>query len=293
MMDRATRKKVNKSSKRDVLIKDVTNDLIVNKRRPWSHYSKESRGSKPTTKATEISQPQLIGHFVADIYGKNLVLDGCGDIRIYNLPIIKTVIEENEKLDDSDEENAVDDWEQLADRVLKDNGYIPLSEGGNVVSFTNQKCDRTGGMRWMDDENVSELSNKRSFAGLRFEDFISRGVNGEEHGPSNGENNNYRDSLKYYNVVKLTFDKYKLLISGETDCVFPESSAALGKKPKAGDFIELKTSLSFEHWSDPKRMSPFVRCSKMSTWFAQCILMGIEHVVVGIREEIDDQIICK
>lgn len=138
------------------------------------------------------------------------------------------------------------------------------------------------------DEKESEMNNKRSFAGLRFEDFASRGRDGKEYGPSTGEQNNYNDSIKYYNVVKFNFDTFKMLLSGEVDCMLPSSSAANGKKPKAQDFIELKTSLPLENKYDHKRMSRVFRCGKVSTWFAQCALMGMKHIVVGIREEEDE-----
>lgn len=135
------------------------------------------------------------------------------------------------------------------------------------------------------EEKDGEINNKRSFAGLRFEDHISRGMNNEEGGPSMGEQNNYADSIKYYNVVGFNFHNFKMLVSGEMDCVIPGSAAAKGEKPKPDDFIELKTSAPLEDRYDPSRMSPVFRCGKVSSWYCQCILMGVKHVVVGIRDE--------
>lgn len=142
-------------------------------------------------------------------------------------------------------------------------------------------------------EKETELNNKRSFGGLRFEDFVSRGIDGEENEPSTGAQNNYADSIKYYNVVSFNFDIFKMLIAGEVDCVIPGSSAANGKKPHVNDFIEIKTSAPLEDKYDQSRMSRMFRFGKISSWFAQCILMGVEHVVVGIRDEEGDKMTCK
>lgn len=137
-----------------------------------------------------------------------------------------------------------------------------------------------------------ELNNKRSFGGLRFEDFVSRGVDGSENEPSSGDKNNYADSIKYYNVVRFKFDGYEMLVSGEVDCVIPTSSAAEGKKPKVDDFIEIKTSAPLEDRYHPSHMSHFFRSGKTISWFAQCILMGVKRVVVGIREEHGEKMTC-
>ncbi len=139
-----------------------------------------------------------------------------------------------------------------------------------------------------EEEKQTELNNRRSFGGLRFEDFVSRGIDGTKHEPSNGEQNNYADAIKYYNVVRFDFDAFKMLTTGEVDCVIPGSSAAIGKKPKVDDFIEVKTSAPLEDRYDQSRMSQLFRCGKVSTWFAQCILMGVKNVVVGIREEANE-----
>lgn len=138
------------------------------------------------------------------------------------------------------------------------------------------------------EEVCGELNNKRSFAGLRFEDYVSRGLNGEESEPSTGEKNNYADAIKYRNVVRFTFHNFKMVVAGEMDCVIPGSSAAMGKKPKPDDFIEIKTSVPLEDRYDPSRKSLVFRCGKISSWFAQCIMMGVKHVVVGIRDEEDN-----
>lgn len=295
------------------------------------------------------------------------MIDGPGGIRVYNLPverIVKTTYK------DSDNEEVVDDWEQLAANVstpspteifipdcddLEFNllkGYIPMDKGGNQVGFCGKNRDRTAGIRFMvehyqklkcvngkrlfdidffagngairsimtsqfssyeevayiavtffkgtyfmfkyepTDTQESELNNKRSFGGLRFEDFISRGTEGEESGPSNGEQNNYLDSTKYYNVVRLNFDIFKMLIAGEVDCVIPGSNTANGRTPRAADFIEVKTSAPLEDKYDNSRMSRMFRCGKISSWFAQCILMGVKHVVVGIRDEVGETMTC-
>lgn len=329
------------------------------------------------TRSIEVSEPKLIGHYETDIYGKNLVMDGCGGIRVYNLPVQRIELSYPIQNQDSDNEEVVDDWEQLAEisssspssntssptevfipdttdlnfNLLQ--GYILMNEGGNKVGFSGKIRDRTNCMRWMvknhqkikcDNgsrlfdvdfcahngalrsimtsqfssyeetayiavilfrgtyyvfefevtvEVESELNNKRSFCGLRFEDFVSRGMNGEENGPTSADQNNYNDSIKYYNVVQLNFDIFKLLVAGEVDCAIPGSSAANGMTPRADDFIEIKTSAPLEHRYIQERMSPMFRCGKISSWFAQCTLMGVKHVVVGIRDEDDDKMICK
>lgn len=142
------------------------------------------------------------------------------------------------------------------------------------------------------DKDESELNNKRSFCGLRFEDFVSRGMEGEESEPSNGDKNNYLDSTKYYNVVRFNFDNFKMVIAGEVDCVLPETAAAIGKTPNVEDFIEIKTSAPLEDKYDNSRMSRMFRCGKISSWFAQCVMMGVKNVVVGIREEVDEKMTC-
>lgn len=130
------------------------------------------------------------------------------------------------------------------------------------------------------EEDVNERSNKHSFAGLRFEDFISRQINGTESGPSSDERNNYDDSIGCYNVIRFNFGNDKILLRGEVDCAIPGSSAAQGKKPNVHDFIEIKTSN--RHFAG----------IKTGRWFTQCILMGVKHIVVGIKKEMGDKIIC-
>lgn len=137
----------------------------------------------------------------------------------------------------------------------------------------------------VDEKAETELNNRRSFSGLRFEDHISRGLDGSENEPSTGDRNNYNDAMKYYNVVQFNFDIFKMLMSGEMDCVLPGSAAAKGETPRADDFVEIKTSAPLEDKYDQSRMSHIFRCFKVSSWFAQCVLMGVKHVVVGIREE--------
>ncbi|XP_037045529.1 decapping nuclease DXO homolog [Bradysia coprophila] len=132
-------------------------------------------------------------------------------------------------------------------------------------------------------ERIHEVSNKLSFSGIRFEDYVSRGENGEESKPSSGLLNNYGDFAKYSNVVRFNFHNFKMLVTGNVDCMIPGSSAA-GKKPKAEDFIELKTSAPLEDKYDKSRMSQDFCCSKSSSWFAQCVMMGVKNVVVGIRD---------
>ncbi|KAG4079753.1 hypothetical protein HA402_014884 [Bradysia odoriphaga] len=367
-MDRS-KKRINKSAKRDNLLFETTSDVrFDNQKKVFGprRFLNPAKGPKPSIKAIEVSPPKLMGHFQCDRYGKNLVLDGCGGIRVYNLPVERKDVAKQNK--DSDIEEVVDDWEQLVENESNDhasiqtviipecndlnfdllNGYVPLKDGGNKVSFSGTIRDRTAGMRWLikhhqnykcddgkrlfdidffagngamrsimtsqfsqyeevahigvtlfkgtyfmydvgpSDERDGEVDNKRSFAGLRFEDFVSRGMNGEESGPSSGEQNNYGDSIKYHNVVQFNFHNFKMLVCGEVDCVIPGSSAALGKKPKVDDFIEIKTSAPLEDRYDPSRKSIVFRCGKISSWYAQCILMGVKHVVVGIRDEKDE-----
>lgn len=118
-------------------------------------------------RAIEVSPPKLMGHYQCDRYGKNLVLDGCGGIRVYNLPVErKEVLTQH---NDPDIDEVVDDWEQLVENepnvqppvqtvtipdcsnlhfdLLK--GYVPLKDGGNKVSFNGFIRDRTSGMRWL------------------------------------------------------------------------------------------------------------------------------------------------
>lgn len=132
-----------------------------------------------------------------------------------------------------------------------------------------------------------ESNNKKSFGGLRFEDHITRKLDGTEGEPSPGEKNNYVDSINYYNVVRFNFDIFKMLLFGEVDCVLPGTSAATGEKAKAGDFVEIKTSAPLENKHDPTRMRPTF-CSKACSWYAKCVLMGIKHIVVGIRDKVDN-----
>lgn len=129
-------------------------------------------------------------------------------------------------------------------------------------------------------EEEDERNNRLSFAGLRFEDFISRQIDGTESKPSRDEGNNYHDSIKCYNVVRFSFGGNKILLRGEVDCVIPGSSASKGKQPNVHDFIEVKTS------------NPYLQGCKPGRWFTQCILMGVKHIVVGIKREKGDRIIC-
>lgn len=130
------------------------------------------------------------------------------------------------------------------------------------------------------EEDPDERSNKHSFAGLRFEDFISRPINKTEREPSDGDRNNYADSVGCYNVIRFNFGKNRILLRGEVDCVIPGSSSARGKTSNVHDFIEVKTS------------KPYISEMKTGRWFTQCILMGVKHIVVGIKHERDDTIIC-
>lgn len=117
-------------------------------------------------RSIEVSTPKLLGHWQSDIYGRNLVLDGCEGIRVYNLPI-----EIEDKVDDTEEseEAVVDDWEALADDVVSSKkplttvnipdcfdldfdllkGYVPIKDGGNVIGLRHVPRDRTAGMRWL------------------------------------------------------------------------------------------------------------------------------------------------
>lgn len=134
-------------------------------------------------------------------------------------------------------------------------------------------------------ESTKEVHNKLSFGGIRFEDYVSREVNKENAGPSPGVHNNYADFVKYNNVVRFDFHNFKMLVSGNVDCAIPGSSAAIGKNPKADDFIELKTSAPLEDKYDPSCMSESFSSIKSWSWFGQCVLMGVKNVVVGIRHQ--------
>lgn len=123
------------------------------------------------SRSIEVSSPKLIGNFSTDINGRNLVMDGCEGIRVYTLPVERLEQIPNK---DSDNEDVVDDWEQLVDKVTKCEisrtslssteiiipnccdlefdllkGYIPMNVGGNQVGFSDKNRDRTAGMRWM------------------------------------------------------------------------------------------------------------------------------------------------
>lgn len=99
--------------------------------------------------------------------GNNLVLDGQGGIRVYSLPVELEEVATQSK--NSDSEEVVDDWEQLAENepniaaplqrvIIPDccdlnfdllKGYVPLDEGGNKISLKGVIRDRTAGMRWL------------------------------------------------------------------------------------------------------------------------------------------------
>lgn len=122
-------------------------------------------------RSIEVSSPKLIGNFSTDIYGRNLVMDGSEGIRVFCLPVER--MEQNQN-NDSDNDDVVDDWEELVDKVTKCDisntpltsteitipnccdlefdllkGYIPLKDGGNSVGYSDKNRDRTAGMRWM------------------------------------------------------------------------------------------------------------------------------------------------
>lgn len=107
-----------------------------------------------------------MGHFETDRYGSNLVLDGNGGVRVYNLHVQRKQIVTQGK--DSNIGEAVD-WTQLVENESKAgvpsqavtipdcydlnfdllNGYVPINDGGNMISLCGIACDRTAGMRWM------------------------------------------------------------------------------------------------------------------------------------------------
>lgn len=117
-------------------------------------------------RSIEVSPSKLIGHYQTDIFGRNLVLDGPGGIRVYNLPFQHRQILTTK---DSDSEEIVDDWEQLTENVVSTpstrteifipdccdlefnllKGYIPMNKGGNKVGMSGKNRDRTASMRWM------------------------------------------------------------------------------------------------------------------------------------------------
>ncbi len=122
-----------------------------------------------------------MGHYTTDIYGKNLVIDGNEGIRVYNLPVERREIQPIDS--ENDDKDVVDDWEQLAEDVASSknkletvfipdcfdldfnllDGYIPLNEGGNNVSFSGKVRDRTAGMRWLIENRNKFKSESRLF----------------------------------------------------------------------------------------------------------------------------------
>ena len=119
-----------------------------------------------------------------------------------------------------------------------------------------------------DKEDERVLNGESSYAGCKFEDFVSEKLDNEDEGQ------------KYYNMLKAKFGDHVLLYSCEVDCI----KERLERDPEIDDFVEVKTAApirdkysgSFTEW---------FRKTVSRRWWVQCIMAGITQIVVGIKDQ--------
>ena len=125
-----------------------------------------------------------------------------------------------------------------------------------------------------DSERESRQNDAPTYAGCRFEQYVTEQINPADDGKT------------YYNMMKAEIGGHNghgghtLLYSCEVDCIKEINE---DKEPVLEDFIELKTYGpirdkygSFTEWFKevPSRR-----------WWAQCAMAGISEIVVGIKDQ--------
>ncbi|XP_038067147.1 decapping and exoribonuclease protein-like [Patiria miniata] len=109
------------------------------------------------------------------------------------------------------------------------------------------------------------------YGGYKFEQYVtSDGKKAPD--PSQPVNN----IEAFCTVVRSDLGPFKLLYSGEVDCLQPGSTL---KPPE--NYLELKTS---RKWYTHKNESSFYRY-KLLKWWAQSFLVGIPEVICGFRDD--------
>ena len=111
----------------------------------------------------------------------------------------------------------------------------------------------------------SSLKDKmNSHIGLKFESYVTA-KKGEKPQP-----NNPLDLVNDFRVaVKAKLNSHVLVLSGEVDCCDPDND---------GQFTELKTRFIRSGRRSPPR---YFTCCK---WWMQSFLLGVEHIVCGVRD---------
>ena len=127
-------------------------------------------------------------------------------------------------------------------------------------------------------ERESESSNKHGYAGLRFEEFVTRPAEGAVSQACR-PGLNYSDADKYYHVLMSKFGGYSVLYSAETDCVGADPR---GRQPMLQDFIEIKTSMPIREARSQDLTRNFKEVKSLK-WWSQCVISGVREILVGYK----------
>ena len=153
----------------------------------------------------------------------------------------------------------------------------PFKKEGWIICVS--KFQGTHFMRdfWTEEQRQRELNPKPgeevgTFAGHRFEFYASELVTEEWNDDYNRPNN-------YYCVLKSKIGHHSLCYSAETDCIRSRQHTG----DRMTDYIELKTSHT-NTFSDQNRWTPQTKF-KMTRWWAQSHLAGIDTIICGYRDD--------
>lgn len=132
-------------------------------------------------------------------------------------------------------------------------------------------------------ESVDEKSNQQSYAGLRFEDFVTRPAAGTIEPPPKTQLN-YTDADKSYHVLVSKFGHHKVIYSAEFDCV---SVDPVDGKLKLEDFVELKTTMNMFEGRSEKLTNQFRQVTSLK-WWSQCVISGVPSILIGHKNSYKD-----
>ncbi|XP_022102390.1 decapping and exoribonuclease protein-like [Acanthaster planci] len=148
-----------------------------------------------------------------------------------------------------------DGWEMAATLFR---GTIYISE----VETEEERQRRLGMNHW---------EQQCMYGGYKFEQYVTS--DGKKSPDTSQPVNNIE---AFCSVVRSDLGPYKLLYSGEVDCL---QSVSKDKPP--GNYLELKTS---RKWYSQKNENNFYRY-KLVKWWAQSFLVGIPQVICGFRDD--------
>lgn len=177
-------------------------------------------------------------------------------------------------------------------------GYVPMADGGKILcsrvnkwpgikkflQWINDWCfgvtkfrgtiyfyEFPSEQRLKEDASRDEHSNKMTYGGFRFEEYITEPI-----GNTSSHNEGEDGKREFVVVAKTKVGGYNLVFYAEMDSVRNKRAA---KKPSMTDFVEIKTTRSVD-----KFRRNFHRY-KLLKWWAQSYLGGTQEVVFGYRDD--------